>query len=328
MDQIRNIREKSMGGAGEGTLSVMPSVTVIMSAYNGEQFIREQIDSILNQTYKNVTLYVRDDGSTDRTRQILETYASERKLIYEKGKNRGFIRSFLLALKHCPEADYYAWCDQDDVWMPDKIERAVKILENQAGKERPALYFTDYDFYDEHMRYTGHGLVHKLGPSFANSLMDCISLGFNSVFNEHARKMMLQNLPRHSCGHDWWTYMICAAFGEVIYDRGYISVKYRRLSTSVSPGGLDFVKQQIWRFKKFFINDYFADIRMQLREYAHIYLPELEKNDPKKARLLRLFSFSQNTPLRVICKVLYPVRFRQVILEEIMIRTLFLMGKL
>lgn len=315
----------------EGTCSTErnPKVVVLMSAYNGEKYIREQIDSILNQSYKNITLYVRDDGSTDQTVALLQDYEKEGKLQLLQGENLGYINSFFQVLRECEDADYYAWCDQDDVWVQDKIQRAVEKLEEKCRKapgkqDVPVLYFSDYDYYDEKMNFQKHGLDHKRGPSFENSLMDCISLGFNSVFNYNARQMMLEKCPKYCCGHDWWTYMVCAAFGRVLYDRGYYSVKYRRLGQSISPGGKNFFALQIWRFKKFFVNDYFAKIRRQLEEFFDLYKQELKKKD---YQILALF-VGKRTVRKTVRKIFYPVRFRQGLVEEMMVRVLFILGKL
>ncbi len=308
------------------------TVAVLLSSYNGEKYIREQIDSILGQTWKNIKIYVRDDGSSDKTAEILRKYEQEGKLVFYQGENIGFINSFFDILKRCGKADYYAWCDQDDVWLPGKIERALERLETDreahTGKKdqnRPVLYFSEYDFYDENLHFLKHGLVHKEGPSFANSLLDCISLGFNSVFNDCTRKMMLRNKPEHCCGHDWWTYMVCAAFGRVIYDKGYVSVKYRRLGNSTSPGGKNFIALQIWRFRKFFLNQYFKNIREQLREFADIYYSRLNGSNRK---LIRLFVLDRYSLRNALMKTFYPVRFRQGIMEELMVRVLFLIGQL
>lgn len=305
-----------------------PKVAVLMSSYNGKKYIEEQISSILNQDYPNMVLYVRDDGSSDGTAEILEAYAGEQRLKLLKGKNMGFILSFFQVMQECETADYYAWCDQDDVWMPDKISRAVERLEDDAkkhGKDVPVLYFSSYDYYDEQMNFQKHGLDYRRGPSFANSLMDCIALGFNSVFNHCARKRMEEHIPKQCCGHDWWTYMICAAFGRVLYDREYCAVKYRRLEQSVSPGGKNFIALQVWRFKKFFINDYFSKIRGQLQEFGKFYYEKLSQEDQQ---VMKLFLKRKYTLVYAVKKTVYPVWFRQGLVEELMVRVLFLTGRL
>ena len=106
---------------------------VLMSTYNGGQFLREQIDSILAQKGVEVRLLVRDDGSKDDTCAILSEYASaHRDIVWRQGENIGFVRSFsalvAMALESEIPADYYAFADQDDIWMPEKLSTACGVL--------------------------------------------------------------------------------------------------------------------------------------------------------------------------------------------------------
>ena len=101
-------------------------VVILISTYNGEKYLAEQLDSLLNQTYQNIKIFIRDDGSKDKTIDIIKEYQKKsEKIFLTEGKNIGFINSFFELLKLSNNADYYAYCDQDDVWMEDKIERAV-----------------------------------------------------------------------------------------------------------------------------------------------------------------------------------------------------------
>ena len=300
-------------------------IAVLMSAYNGEKYISQQIDSVLTQTYSKVDIYVRDDGSTDQTCRILEKYESEGKLHLLKGQNKGFARSFFLLLRKAPEAEYYAWCDQDDVWRSEKLERAIEKIQkterNSSGI--PVLYFSDYDFYDEKLTYIGRGIDYKKGPSFANALMDCIPLGITCVFNRKAYEMMMEHTPKYSCGQDWWVYLLCAGLGKVIYDKGYSSVKYRRLKSSVSPAGWGFWKFQWYRIRKFFFQGYFRNVRRQLQEFSDYYREKLEPGD---RQLLDLLTGRRPSLIRSVRKAFYPVRFRQNMIDEILLRILFLFG--
>lgn len=135
-------------------------VAVVLSTYNGEKYIKKQIDSILRQTYKNIEIYVRDDGSKDKTVEILKRYENDRKIKLYVQENVGFIKSFFKCLSFCDDADYYAFCDQDDEWNEDKIERAVNLL-NEKEQVKPLLYFSDYDYYDENMNFIAHSKHHK-----------------------------------------------------------------------------------------------------------------------------------------------------------------------
>lgn len=298
-------------------------VKILLSAYNGEKYIKEQIDSILQQTYPYLEVYVRDDGSKDKTLQVLEQYVNNPKIHVIQGENKGFIKSFFELVKVCGDADYFAFADQDDVWFPRKIQMAVEALERENANI-PLLYFSNYDFYDGDMNFMEHGKLPSMSPSFHNAIVDCMTLGFNSVFNRTAHKMMETHIPQHSCGHDWWVYMVCSGMGKVIFDN-HATVKYRRHEKSVSPGGKDFIKFQIWRFKKFFVNDYFSNIRKQMQEFYNLYEEQLSEDDCK---LLYLFSREKYSIKNALKKICYPKRFRCGILDELFVRFICLIGKL
>ena len=131
---------------------MIPIVTVVMSTYNGEKYISEQIDSILKQNCVRVKLYIRDDGSKDNTRQMIEEYAKRYdNIYYEFGENVGFSKSFLYALKNAPDAQYYAFSDQDDVWSEDKIITTIALIQDVAGA---ALGFQNAYETDEFLKPT------------------------------------------------------------------------------------------------------------------------------------------------------------------------------
>jgi len=298
-------------------------VKVLLSAYNGEKYICDQIDSILAQSYKNIEIYVRDDGSTDKTLEQLKTYTGNNRIHLLKGENVGFIHSFLELVKTSGDADYFAYSDQDDVWMPGKIRMAVDALEAQDNS-LPLLYFSNYDFYDGNMNFQEHGKAPSIPPSFHNALVDCMPLGINSVFNKKACDSIRKNVPDKCCGHDWWTYILCAGTGKVIYENKP-TVKYRRHEKNVSAGGMSFIKFQIWRFKKFFMNDYFKNVREQTKEFARLYGKGLKPEDKK---LLVLFLNETYSFKNAVKRALYPKRFRRSFVDECLVRFLFLIGKL
>ena len=298
----------------------MPKVNILLSSYNGAQYIREQIESLLKQNYGNIKIYIRDDGSTDSTRAILREYSEDLKFNITFGRNLGFASSFMDLLKNCDDADYYAFCDQDDVWLPEKISRAVSVLRN-ADNSIPALYFSGYEFADENLNISELSSRPK-NLSFANCLVDCAPLGFTTVINNRAREEIVRQLPAHSCGHDWWAYMVCRGLGNIIYD-DYISVKYRRYTGNVSSGGADFLKFQIWRFKKFFLGSYFSNITQMLREYEAIFGNRLSSSDCEL-----LSWFTNKTIGNALFKCFYPHKFRQGMVDEIFLRLCFLLGRL
>ena len=119
----------------------MKIVCVLLSTYNGEKYLKEQLDSVLNQKDITLNFLVRDDGSTDSTIDILKQYEKEGKIKLIVGKNIGYKKSFYELAKLAPLSDYYAFCDQDDVWDDDKLITAVNMLERE-NNSIPLLYFS------------------------------------------------------------------------------------------------------------------------------------------------------------------------------------------
>lgn len=297
-------------------------VAILMSTYNGERYLTEQVDSLLSQTYENIEIYIRDDGSKDRTVEIIKKYQEKNtniKLI--EGKNLGFMDSFFELLKACDNADYYAYCDQDDVWMEDKIERAVKFLE-KTDQNKPVLYFSNSDYYDTEMNFLGTAEKNKI-YSFRNSLVECVTQGMTMVINNFTRETIIKNKPENCLYHDWWTYMICSGFGEIIYDDKSL-VKYRRHNKSVTVEGKNPFELFIFRIKKFIVGDSLKQIKKQWKEYERFYYKELSEDNKK---LLKLFTHKYNFFI-ALRKTFYPKRFRRKMVDELSVRILFLIGRL
>lgn len=132
-------------------------IAILLSTYNGERFLRQQVDSLLNQGFKNWKLYIRDDGSTDNTISIIQEYTQTHpnKIYLDSSNtdNLGAGKSFMYLLQNT-EANYYMFCDQDDVWKTDKIEitfNKILDLEYLHGKETPIGVFTDLEVVDENL---------------------------------------------------------------------------------------------------------------------------------------------------------------------------------
>lgn len=297
-------------------------VIILMSTYNGEKYITEQLESLISQTYKNIEILIRDDGSRDKTKEIIKKFALKtNNITLIEGENIGFIKSFFELLKMDNSADYYAYCDQDDVWMKDKIERAVQFLE-KTDNNKPVLYFSNSDYYDTNMNFIGTAEKEKF-YNFRNSLVECVTQGMTMVINNKTRETIIKNKPESCLYHDWWTYMICSGFGEIIYDNKSL-VKYRRHSKSVTVEGKTPLQLLIFRIKKFFIGDSLKKIKKQWKEYENFYYNEL---DEKNKKLLKLFTHKYNFFI-ALRKTFYPKRFRRKIIDEISVRILFLIGRL
>ena len=297
-------------------------VAVIMSTYNGEKFIKEQLDSILTQTYKNIEIVVRDDGSKDNTVAIVKEYMQKHSnIVLHEGQNLGFIKSFFELLT-LAEADYYSYADQDDVWLENKIELAVNSL-NALDDTKPNLAFGNSDYYDENMRFIGNGPKNKK-VSFVKSLFSCCGQGMTMTVNKKTRDMIIENTPKTCFFHDWWTYLVCMGLGNVAYDN-VTTVKYRRRKENATSEGQGYFRLLAWRIKHLLVDDGMKDIKQQMINFKEYYYHQLS-NDKRK--VLNLFTERNNTLGLVMKKVFYPKRCRDNLLDDLMLRFIFLMGVL
>ena len=298
-------------------------VVICMSTYNGEKYIKEQIESLLNQTYKNIKIYVRDDGSKDNTINILKEYVEQGKIHFIQGKNVGVVNSFYECLKEAYEqGDIFAYCDQDDRWHEDKIERAVKALESEK-RDIPLLYFSEFNYCDENLKFSSKSNLNKKGTSFKNSIVECISFGISEVFNKKLAQKILESGTEDICFHDWWAYIIAAGLGKVLYD-SESTVEYRRTGNNVSPSGKGKLELQIYRIKKFLLGKYFKNIRKQIYKFKNKFSDELSDENKK---IIELFTLKYNF-VKSIKKVFYKNMFRQSFIDEVFCRILFLFGRL
>ena len=193
------------------------TVQVLMATYNGEKYLKEQLDSLLEQTGVSVKILVRDDGSTDKTISILDAYKSNGLLDWYCGEHLNAPRSFLDLVNNSDEADFYAFCDQDDVWDKDKLQIAVKSLlyhENNI----PLLYYSGLRAVDENLNML---FIHRLDTRrsmHTNFLMSNIA-GCTAVFNKCLKDIVSSKSPRFFQMHDNWILMVCLAIGgKVVID--------------------------------------------------------------------------------------------------------------
>lgn len=206
---------------------MMPRVLVLLSTYNGQKYIEELLDSVIGQIGVNVDILIRDDGSSDNTVKIIENkYISKYDNIsLYKGKNLGYAKSFWNLISCAGVYDYYAFCDQDDVWLECKLAKAVNLIENQKYNGA-CLYTSGVISVDSKLNYIKDDAFkcdHIL--NIYESLQKSILPGCTFVFNNEA-KVILSQYNGYIESHDWATYAIITLFGKVIYDeKSYI--KYR-----------------------------------------------------------------------------------------------------
>lgn len=207
-------------------------VAILLCTYNGSEYLKKQIDSIVEQTEKNWVIFASDDGSSDSTLDILNEYRislGNEKFSIVKGPGKGFAWNFLSLLETCGEHfDYYAFCDQDDEWLPEKLEIGISVL-NTCELANPAVYCGRTQLVDENNNDIGKSPLFKKPPSFKNALIQSIAGGNTMMLNVSARNIVLKT-PRYEkiISHDWWIYIIVTAVGGDIYYDPNPTIRYRQ----------------------------------------------------------------------------------------------------
>lgn len=201
-------------------------ISILMATYNGEKYVKEQIESLLSQTFCNFTLWVSDDVSTDGTWDILQAYARQypQKIkISRREKNSGDSRYNFLGLMVKIKDNYVMLCDQDDVWLPDKIEKTLAKMKAMEGQypDMPILVRTDAKIVDQGLRvvYPSYKQVMHSNfdrTDFCQVLIQNTFAGCTAMYNRRLADLIDQK-PDYCVMHDWWLELIAAAFGKLGY---------------------------------------------------------------------------------------------------------------
>ena len=222
-------------------------VVILICTYNGQQFIREQLDSIENQTFDDWRVIVSDDGSIDSTLEILKIYRERwgaSKLEIRSGPKKGFCRNFLSIISDTSiEAKYFALCDQDDVWLPKKLESALKFFkkQKQKQKQKPMLYGGRTNYVTKSLDYIQMSDLYDRRTSFRNAIVQSIAGGNTMMFNRNLRDEAAAIGYVKVVSHDWWLYLVCEALGGVTYYDRNPTLQYRQHEKSLIGSNVGFV---------------------------------------------------------------------------------------
>ncbi len=214
------------------------SILVLMSTYNGEKYLKEQIDSVIAQNGVEVYLLIRDDGSSDNTCEMIESYQKNEgsKIIeFIRGENLGFGNSFSDLVKRAYDLsrnnqsfDYYAFADQDDVWLENKLSVAAATLDKYEDNE-PLLYCSNSTLVDENLNIIGYYKNKFYTPTKGNALVEGFANGCTMVYNSEALKLYAENVIPEIKVHDFYLYQAVTLLGKVIYDKeSYIYYRQHR----------------------------------------------------------------------------------------------------
>ena len=210
-------------------------VAILVSTYNGEKYLREQMDSLLRQEGVAVEIFVRDDGSTDSTISIIEDYAKKNSNVHLNiGKNLGVGNSFMNLVEHAPDDfDYYAFSDQDDIWLENKLSKAIEAIKDIDG---PALYCSNQALVDSAGKRIGIRFDTTPDLSAEKILVHNNATGCTMVWNSDLQKVLRTHQPSQELLknriHDVWVGMVASVCGKIVYDENSY-ILYRQHENNV-----------------------------------------------------------------------------------------------
>ena len=275
-------------------------IDILLATYNGEEYIKEQIDSILNQTYSNFRLLISDDNSTDKTLEIIRDYEKkdDRIKVFENKENSGVIKNFEFLLKQV-ESDLYMLSDQDDVWYENKIEETYRKLKEDDAD----LVFTDLEVVDENLNtiYSSmnnyKGLTNKINKTIGsyklvylyNVITGCTILSKKKFIKE------ILPLPNDTKNllHDMWIGLVIALKGKISY-LNKPTIKYRQHGTNEI--GTKKVSNEMNSIKE--IRDHFINVKVELfseyLKYSDIFPEEIRKENEEALDYYKMLEKKHN----------------------------------
>ena len=289
-----------------------PKIEILMATYNGETYIREQIDSIINQTYKNWILLVRDDNSKDNTVSIIEEYEqkdSRIRLLRDKKGNLGFVRNFEELMANSLE-DFIMFSDQDDYWIENRIEKYIEIITNLSSEdmEKPLLIHSNSFICDKELNIKKEKFISNCAEDkeFDIVFFNYIVQGSTALVN---RKLVNLALPFSSkvTLHDRYLHLLAEFLGKRIFLNQSL-MKYRQHDNNKIGANYSIVKKILK--KKYFNNEdrelileirnkYIENINKEKIMKIDDYLEVTDISRPKLSRLYKSFNFKMNKKKRM-----------------------------
>ncbi len=287
-------------------------VNIVMATYNGEQFLAEQIESIQKQTYQDWQLLIRDDGSSDQTRTIIKRFVEEDsriRFINENDQtNLGVIDSFFQLVKF-EEADVYFFSDQDDIWLPDKVERTLQEAQKYPTA-CPLMVYMDLKVVDQNLTVLSESMIrsqsHHANTELVQELTENTVTGGVAMMN-HALAQLWTDTD-DIIMHDWYLALLATSFGQLVYidQPGEL---YRQHENNVLGARTLTKRMQKWLRPHLLFSSYWDLIRrsqrqakkllaMELlpekRELIEAFVTIMEKNFRERWRLLKRYGLKKN----------------------------------
>lgn len=257
---------------------VLKTIAVLMSTYNGQKFVEQQIKSILSQTFSvdyKLTLFIRDDMSSDNTLDIINNLIKQNPnriiLIDNNNENLGVTKSFFKMLSLI-KADYYFFSDQDDVWLCDKVKVAIEKLNETSS---PALYYGAMIATNEKLEKVRNVNIRNSVPEYFNSLNQNLASGLTMAFNVKLVDIFLSKYNSLNTDnivmHDAWLFLLAVTFGETIFDQTPY-ILYRQHNSNVVGATSNGLIDKIKKTKKVFFSEYLdPKFKIQALEMLDLY---------------------------------------------------------
>jgi len=290
-------------------------VSILLSTYNGEGFLSDFFNSLQKQTYKNWHLFIRDDGSKDRTIDIIKSFEKSNPgkvtVIQDNLGNLGPSKSFLTLLRSVSKGKYFMFADQDDVWLPEKIEITLnKMLESEKkyGQSIPILIHTDAQVVDETLKpvalsfwkYQNQNPAHK---SLNYLLVQNNVTGCTVMINK-ALKEFVTVIPEKALMHDWWLALVASAFGIIEYvDRSTLLYRqHRGQNTGARKYSFSYFFDRFAKDRQYAFNSVLQTVK-QAEDFLKIYRNILPENRKKPVlSYINLFKTGRFKRLRIAIK--------------------------
>jgi len=275
-----------------------PSIDILLATYNGGRFLNDQIQSILNQNHLDWRLIIRDDGSTDDTAEIIRNYAlnyPEKILVINDSEHTmGACGNFGRLLEHTT-ADYVMFCDQDDVWLPRKIEltlRKMNVMEKTYGQDMPLLIYTDMKVVDDDLSVIANSFWRNqafnpnIGRSLSRFLVSNVATGCTVMINRQLKDLAVP-LPQEALMHDWWVGLVSSALGKNDYlDEATVLYRQHALNVVGAKWNLNIktLADKLMRFPelKRINREHLLRTQQQAAAFAFRYKVFLNENDYNK----------------------------------------------
>lgn len=199
-------------------------IAILLATYNGEQYLSELLESLTKQSFQNFSCFIHDDGSKDETIKIIEDYCKRypQKFVWVEGNSTGGAKSNFMYLMNRVQAEYYMFCDQDDIWLPEKVELSYDLIKKQK-ESVPTVVYTDLKIVDSRLNVIDSSYYHYTGKNpKRNSLIDLlkcnVTVGCTMMINRVLRDRALQVSDLNNIFmHDWWLSLIASAEGKLFF---------------------------------------------------------------------------------------------------------------